>query len=151
MLVAYVKLGKNVAAHKDAGRQSFYTETLLYVVSPYNYYYYVITLKNYFRQNVLSTWYIMVFNPSRHMKTKIWSFRRLNPTFSIFLFNVKKLIRHLYLVRGFFDHYSTCHTIFCGRSHKYCFLIWRDHVQERFCIKTLTTMPESMFLHKAQR
>ena len=31
------------------GCLSFYTETLLYVVSPYDYYYYVKTLTTYFR------------------------------------------------------------------------------------------------------
>ena len=41
------------------------------------------------------------------------------------------------VVQGFFDH-STCHTIFCGKSHKCCVLIRHDHVY--FCIKTLTTM-----------
>ena len=40
------------------------------------------------------------------MRAKIQSFRRLNQTGSVFLFNVKK-----YVVPGFFDH-STCNTIF---------------------------------------
>ena len=33
----------------DHGRLSFYTEMLLYMVSPYDYYYYVKTLTTYFR------------------------------------------------------------------------------------------------------
>ena len=39
------------SAHEDPdhGRLSFNTETFLYVVSPYDYYYYVKTLTTYFR------------------------------------------------------------------------------------------------------